>query len=174
MKPRARWLMLLLLPLISCSLIKSGGKGETKSKESKTEVVAYQEDFEPLTLNDDDIKITPMDRSGAGGAAQQKTVVVPKTEKSLNQGEMVQGFRIQLMATTNLDQATEFKKNAMVKLPEKVYLAFEGSQYKIRVGDFLKYEDAKAAKETVVANGYPDAWIVQSQVFKRPGGEIRE
>ena len=173
MKPRVLWPVFLLLPLVSCSLSQFGGKGEPKAKENKPETVAYQEDFDPLTLNDDDIKITPPDRSGAGGAAQQKTVVVPKTEKSQNPGEMVQGFRIQLMATTDENQAREIKKNAMVKLREKIYLVFEAPHYKIRVGDFLAREDAKTVLETVVSNGYPDAWIVRSQVVKAAVDESR-
>jgi hypothetical protein len=171
MKLRANWLILLLLPLIACSLLKIGGKGESKAKESKPETVAYEEDFDPLTLNDDDVRITPPDRSGAGGAAPQKTIIVPKTEKSLNQGEMVQGFRIQLMATTDENQAREIKKNAMVKLQGKTYLAFEGAQYKIRLGDFLTRDEAKSALEDIVKNGYPDAWIVRCQVVKTSGGE---
>ena len=174
MKSRANWLILLILPLVACSVLKFGGKGEPKAKESKPETVAYQEDFDPLTLNDDDIKITPPDRSGAGGAAQQKMVVVPKTEKSQNPGEMVQGFRIQLMATTDENQAREIKKNAMVKLRGKIYLVFEAPHYKIRVGDFLTREDVKTVLETVVSNGYPDAWIVRSQVYKAAGDESRE
>jgi cell division septation protein DedD len=170
MKPRARWLVFSLLPLVSCSLSQFGGKGEPKTKESKPEAVAYQEDFDPLTLNDDDIKITPPDRTGAGAAAQQRTVVVPKTEKSQSSGEMVQGFRIQLMATTSETQAREIKKNAMVKLQGKIYLVFEGAQYKIRMGDFLTRDDANGVLETVKAGGYPDAWIVRSMVVKAVGG----
>jgi hypothetical protein len=171
MNARIHWAVFLLLPLVSCSLSGLGGKGEPKTEEKKPEAVAYQEDFDPLTLNDDDIKITPMDRSGAGGAAQQRTVVVPKTDKSLNQGEMVKGFRIQLMATTNLNQATEIKKNAMVKLQGKIYLAFEAPQYKIRVGDFLSRDEAKSALADIVKYGYLDAWIVPCQVYKAAGGE---
>jgi len=171
MNTRFRWAVFLLLPLISCSLSKIAGEGEPKTGEKTPEAVIYQEDFDPLTLNDDDIKITPVDRSGAGGETQQRMVVVPKTDKSQNQGEMVKGYRIQLMATTNLNQATEVKKNAMVKLQGKIYLAFESPQYKIRVGDFLTRDEAKSALADVVKNGYPDAWIVPCQVYKPAGGE---
>ncbi len=171
MKIHTRWPVFLLLPLVSCSLSKIGGKAEPKTGEKTPEAVVYQEDFDPLTLNDDDIKIAPVDRSGTGGAAQQRTVVVPKTDKAQNQGEMVKGYRIQLMSTSNMDQATEIKKNAMVKLQGKIYLAFESAQYKIRVGDFLTRDEAKTALAEVVKNGYLDAWIVPCQVYKTAGGE---
>ena len=174
MNARFRWAVLLLLPLISCSLSGLGKKGEPKTAEKKPESAAYQEDFDPLTLNDDDIKITPVDRSGPGGAVQPRTVVVPKTDKSQAQGEMVQGFRIQLMATSNINQATEMKKNAMVKLQGRIYLAFEGAQYKIRLGDFLSHDAAKAALQEVVQNGYQDAWIVRCQVYRTAGEENGE
>jgi len=174
MNTRLRWAVFLLLPLVSCSLSKVGSKGEPKTEESKPEAVTYREDFDPLTLNDDDIKITPLDRSGAGSAAQQRAVVVPRTDKSQNQGEMVQGFRIQLLATSNLNQATETKKNAMVKLQGRIYLAFEGAQYKIRMGDFLSLAEANTVLEDVRKNGYPDAWIVRCQVSSAGGAENGE
>jgi hypothetical protein len=166
MNTRCRWAVFLLFPLLSCSLPGLGKKGEPKPEAKKPEAVTYQEDFDPLTLNDDDVKITPVDRSGAGGAAQQKTVVVPKSDKSLNQGEMIQGFRIQLLATSSLNQATETKKNAMVKLQGKIYLDHDGAQYKIRLGDFSSSDEANSVLEGVRTSGYPDAWIVKCQVFK--------
>jgi hypothetical protein len=174
MNARIRWAVFLLMPLVSCSLSRIGSKEEPKNEAKEPEAVAYQEDFDPLTLNDDDIKITPVERSGAGGAAQQRAVVVPKTDKSQNQGEMVQGFRIQLLATTSLNQATEAKKNAMVKLQGKIYLDHDGAQYKIRLGDFLSQDAAKTALQEVVEGGYADAWIVRCQVYRKAGEENGE
>jgi hypothetical protein len=174
MKSFIRLAVFLLFPLLSCSLPGLGGKGEPKPDAKKQETAAYREDFDPLTLNDDDIKITPADRSGPGGAVQQKTVVVPKTDRSQAQGEMVQGYRIQLMATTNLNQATDIKKNAMVKLQGRIYLAFEGAQYKIRLGDYLTHDAAKSALQEVIKSGYADAWIVRCQVDRAAGEERGE
>lgn len=166
MNKSCRWAVFLLFPLLSCSLPGLGKKGEPKPDAKKPESATYQEDFDPLTLNDDDIKITPVDRSGAGGGALQRTVVVPKSDKSLNQGETIQGFRIQLLATSSLNQATETKKNAMVKLQGKIYLDHDGAQYKIRLGDFSSPDEANSALEGVRKSGYPDAWIVKCQVYK--------
>jgi hypothetical protein len=174
MKTCCRWAVFLLFPLFSCSLPGLGTKGEPKPEAKKPEAVAYEEDFDPLTLNDDDVKITPVDRSGAGASTQQRTVVVPKSDKSLNQGEMVQGFRIQLLATSSLNQATETKKNAMVKLQGKIYLDHDGAQYKIRLGDFSSSDEANSALEGVRKNGYPDAWIVKCQVYKAAAEERGE
>jgi hypothetical protein len=167
-----RWLIFIVLPLVSCSLSKFGWKGEGESKNKKSGNVAYQEDFDPLTLNDDDLKIVPPAKSDQMGVGQRQMIVVPKTERT--EGQMVQGYRIQLIATTDENRAREIKKNAMLKLKEKVYLVFEAPNYKIRVGDCTTRDEAKAIQQDALANGFSDAWIVQSKVYKQTTVETVE
>ncbi len=170
------WLFLLILFLASCSLSKFGWQEgpEPKDKGEKAETVAYQEDFDPLALNDDDIKVVPLAKPGAADASQTKAVVVPKTEKAEGEGETVQGFRVQLIATTDENVAREVKKEAMLKLSNKVYLVFEAPHYKIRVGDCQSREEARAILQDATANGFPDAWIVPSMVHPKDSAESGE
>jgi hypothetical protein len=172
MPQNARWLIFLVLPLVSCSLFGPGGKGEGESKGKKSENILYVEDFDPLTLNDDDLSVVPLNKSGQTGAVQPQIILVPKTGKT--EVESVQGYRIQLIATTDENRARETKKLAMLKLKEKVYLVFGAPNYKIQIGDCLTYDDAKTVRDDAANNGFPDAWIVPSKVVKRTSGESAE
>jgi hypothetical protein len=172
MPKNARWLIFLVLPFVSCSLLGPAGRREGESRGKKSEEIPYEEDFDPLTLNDDDLNIVPSAKSGQTESVQRQVILVPKTEKT--EVESVQGYRIQLIATTDENRARETKKIAMLKLKEKVYLVFGAPNYKIQIGDCLTYDEAKAVRDEAVNNGFPDAWIVPSKVVKRTGGESGE
>ena len=163
------WMAALFFPLLSCSLSQFGWKSEQESKEKKTEKVAYQEDFDPLSLKEEEITIVPPGKNENSGANANYVYIVPKTDKS--QGEMAQGFRIQLMATTDENQAREIKKNAMLKLKGKIYLIFEAPHYKVRLGDYATRDEAKKYLEEAVRSGFQDAWIVPSKIFKQTAEE---
>jgi hypothetical protein len=173
MKRTAGWSILLVLPILACSLSQFGWKGESPKTEKEAETSAFREDFDPLTLPEEDVKVV----SRGGAAARQpvvKPIVIPKTERSQASGETVQGFRVQLIATTDENHARDVKKNAMLRLKNKVYLIFEAPHYKIRVGDCTSREEAKSILEDAVTNGFPDAWIVPSTVYKNGSGQSEE
>jgi hypothetical protein len=53
----------------------------------------------------------------------------------------------------------------MLKLKEKIYLIFESPNYKVRVGDCRSFDEAKLLKQEVIDSGFPEAWIVKSNVY---------
>jgi hypothetical protein len=165
MKQKRWWLVILAAFLSGCSQF--GWRGEPKPAEKKTETVLYREDFDPLTLNEEDVKVQA--RAGANaGQAETRSIVTPKTERTQSSGgETAQGFRVQLMATTDRNQALEIKKNAMLKLRDKIHLVYDPPHYKIRVGDCQTREQAKTIQEEAQANGFPDAWIVPSKIYRQ-------
>jgi hypothetical protein len=161
----------MFLTLFGCSLSQFGWKAEPEPKEKpKSETAVYQEDFDPLTLKDDDIVLPPKPGAGGAGGAVLQPVVIPKTERTESGGETVQGFRVQLMASTDEVQAREVKKTAMLKLSAKVYLKFEAPHYKVRIGDCTTRDEAKLVLQEAVTNGFTDAWIVPSKVHKTGEG----
>jgi len=153
----------VVLLFMGCSLSQFGWKEASSSKsKSKTTTETYREDFDPLTLNDDDVWILPSVKSGP--SSKENRIAVPKSEVSRE--EVVQGYRVQLVATKEEEQAREIKKNAMLKLSHPVYLIFEPPLYKVRVGDCTTREEAKEILEEAKQNGFPDAWIVPSTINK--------
>jgi hypothetical protein len=156
-----RVLFLIVLPLLSCSLSQFSGKSDAEKKKAGTG--SYDENFDPLSLNDDTFKVTPPHPGGDRKDVAQ-TVTVPKTERTEGE-ETIQGYRVQLAATTDENRARDLKKEAMLKLKEKIYLIFESPNYKVRVGDCKSFDEAKLLKQEIVNSGFPEAWIVKSTVY---------
>lgn len=78
--------------------------------------------------------------------------------------ETIEGFRVQLVATSDLDAANDVKARALMRFKEyKTYLDFFSPYYKVRVGDFrTKLEAFKCLKELQAV--FPDAYIVIDMV----------
>jgi hypothetical protein len=161
MKKTTILLFFIVLTLLSCSLSQFSGKSDADKNKAGTGV--YDENFDPMTLNDDTFKVTPADQGGNRGATSQP-ITVPKTEKADGIEETVQGYRVQLAATTDENRARDLKKEAMLKLKAKIYLIFESPNYKVRVGDCRTFDEAKLLKQEVTGSGFPEAWIVKSNV----------
>lgn len=75
------------------------------------------------------------------------------------------GYRVQLISTQDLYQAETIAKRAEAFFNLPVYVVFESPYYKVRVGDFLSDLDALGVERKARQNGYPNAWIVPSEVY---------
>jgi hypothetical protein len=152
--------------LISCAASKFGRKAESGPSKNESQVSPYVEDFDPNTLNDDDIN-PAMDKALIQSAKPpQSQKNVPIREKAASE-TVVNGYRIQLLATKDENQANDMKKQAILKFQDVVYLVFEAPYYRIRVGDCISEKDAKTLRDEAVRRGFPDAWIVPSKVINR-------
>jgi hypothetical protein len=121
----------------------------------------FDESFDPLSLNDDDIIIA--------GAMVEKSnpenPVVVVDEKTIPQE--VNGFRVQILATKNIETASLFEQEATERfesLEHKTYLIFEAPLYKIRVGDCKERADAENLREIAKQYGYREAFIVKCKI----------
>ena len=83
--------------------------------------------------------------------------------------ETVPGFRIQILATTEIDEANALRTE-ISNLPriDSVYVSYDSPYYKVRVGDFRSRPDANLLLKLLIESGYKDAWIVADRVFKNP------
>ncbi|MCK9409354.1 MAG: SPOR domain-containing protein [Bacteriovoracaceae bacterium] len=81
--------------------------------------------------------------------------------------ETLQGFRIQLLATNNFDDANMTRNALTVSFPNLwMYLVFEAPTYKIRVGDFVNRAEAKPLLDQFQSQGYKKAWIVPDRIIR--------
>ena len=156
-------LLFLLSLLISCA----ASKKEAKADESgKGEVVAYDESFDPLTLNDDDIVIKlekAKDNAHVeADSGKEENVVLSDKVKH------VQGYRVQIIATHDIESATFTRQRAEEQfgvMEYKTYLVYEAPQFKIRIGDAVSRSDAEKIRDLARDYGYKGAFIVRSEVI---------
>jgi len=82
-------------------------------------------------------------------------------------GNMVAGYRVQLFASNTNDGANQVASEARFKFTDQVYVEYDAPYYKVRVGDFINRSDAEILREKAKNSGYPDAWIVQTEVVAK-------
>ena len=161
------WLAVCVFFVASCSTSQFGWKTEPEGE--KKAQSGYVEDFDPLSLNDDDIVVQPREEAASTEeerSPEAEKIVVPPEKPA---EEMVQGYRVQLLATGDEVQAREVKKDAIFKLEEDVYLVFEAPLYKLRVGDCRTKREAEGLRDEAIRKGFRDAWIVPSKVYRTVG-----
>ncbi|HSD63747.1 MAG TPA: SPOR domain-containing protein [Ignavibacteriaceae bacterium] len=75
------------------------------------------------------------------------------------------GFRVQVFATDNLEQADSLKSELVQKVIMKnIYIIFDPPFYKVEVGDFTSMGDAKDLNFKLTQMGYTESRVISSTV----------
>ncbi len=88
-------------------------------------------------------------------------------QNDTTQSVKVRGFRVQIFAFSSKERAQKAKEEAQEILSLPVYIEYDPSidgPYKVRVGDFTSREEAERYKEKLRQEGYPDAFIVETEI----------
>lgn len=73
-----------------------------------------------------------------------KQAQVNKRSSMMTSSGQYKGYRIQVVSTSSRSRAQEVKTEMMNRFPDqKSYLLFQSPNFKVRVGNFLKKEDAE-------------------------------
>jgi hypothetical protein len=152
--------LLLTLLVLACA----GTKEPVKKTIDKIPESKYDESFDPLSLNDDDIVINSEKSTIATQDKPEntETILVAKKKREVN------GFRVQILATSNIETASLTEQEAtdrFDKLEQNTYLLFEAPLYKVRIGDCLKRNEAEDLRELALSFGYTGAFIVKTKVI---------
>lgn len=141
-----------------------------KETEKPTPVVdetlkKYEAEFKPSEYDPE-----PKGRSGhsglTNGDAPDSTAVEPETLTSM---ELVSGFRVQLVATTSIDEANVKKTEAEGMFPgEWIYVEYDPPTYKVRAGNFQNRSEADRFAKLASSKGFQEAWAVPERVYKQP------
>ena len=75
-------------------------------------------------------------------------------------------FRIQILASSQVDMARKEKVSAETALKHPVFMVSEQSLYKLYVGDFKTKAEAEATLPEVRKAGYKDAWVVSTKPIR--------
>uniref|UniRef100_A0A7C2K4J5 SPOR domain-containing protein n=1 Tax=candidate division WOR-3 bacterium TaxID=2052148 RepID=A0A7C2K4J5_UNCW3 len=79
-----------------------------------------------------------------------------------------EGWRVQIFAFADKSKAELAYQDAKLRLNVPVYLEYipgiDNVPYKIRVGNFQTREEAERYRDFLRENGYPDAFLVETQI----------
>jgi hypothetical protein len=146
--------------LFSVVALSCGGGGVARKPDaSKSPSIRnwdeMNESFDPNSLNDYDIEI-PEQTSSASNV--DVTFDAP-------QDSVGEGYRIQVVQTEDTAMAKDIQRDAILAFSEyEVYYDFKPPFYKVRVGDFVNWNDAEKLQQLAVRKGFKDAWIVPTKV----------
>jgi hypothetical protein len=152
------WILAGTLFFISCA----GTKEAVQDDTPKQDVYPYDESFDPLLLNDDDIVIAGEENT----QVNNNPVNDPESEK-LTALKEITGYRVQILATKNIETASLFEQEASERfknLDQKTYLIFEAPLYKIRVGDCKERLQAEELRDIAMQYGYRESFIVKTKI----------
>ncbi len=77
----------------------------------------------------------------------------------------VDGYRVLVVATDNMDAANSVRADILAKIKRKeVYISFEPPFYKVKVGDFTDLTESNNLKFRLNQLGYTEARVVQETV----------
>jgi len=117
-----------------------------------------REDLDPLSMDDYGI-----DFEESAEAQTDNWDVFGKTAQA-SRDTVGNGYRIQLIQTTEPEEAKDVQRDAILRFDEEVYMVFDPPYYKVRIGDFINWNDAETLQELAIRRGFRQAWIVRSQV----------
>lgn len=130
--------------------------------------VEQDESFDPMSLGDYEV----VEERAAGSSAQAADIdqllrgdALPD---SLKDARKVPGFRVQLIATRDVEEAHALMRNAVISFDDQVYRTFDNPYYKIRVGDYQSRFEANTIQEEAVEKGFLEAWVVRTMVWNDP------
>jgi hypothetical protein len=148
--------ILLLLPL---SVLTAQTTEDTTEAPYSAPMERFERVFNPSAYDTELYLYKKSDTLRVNGRPLDQTTAAPP--------ETLQGFRIQLLATNNFDEANTTRNELIAGFPDLwIYLVFEAPTYKIRVGDFVNRAEAKPLLDQFMAQGYRRSWIVPDRIIR--------
>ncbi len=133
-------------------------------KEKKLLLSEYEATLNPVEF---DQEIEAVQQTRHEEQKQQNPLEIPR-DSLIVQEEVVQGFRIQIFSSSNVDETTLMKNLALDKfVGDSIYVVYDAPVYKVRIGDFVNRYEANQRLPEFVEKGYRDAWIVPDRVVQR-------
>jgi hypothetical protein len=128
------------------------------------DLAVFEQDFRP---SDHDPR--PQQQPQTTGDRVPDSLAVPLETPAEESGEVVSGFRVQVLSTASIDLARSRKGELETAYPgEWFYLVYDPPTYKIRAGNFLTRMDADRFQQELSEQGYSGAWVVPERVTPNP------
>lgn len=117
-----------------------------------------REDFEPTTLGDYHIEIEDSELPPA-----TSDEFVFDSDKS-QQDSVGIGYRVQLIQTSDPEEARNVERDALLRFDAGVYRVFDPPFYKVRIGDFANWYEAEKLQKQAIQKGFREAWVIRTKV----------
>ena len=161
-----------MITLVACAGTSNDLNTKSHTQKSSDVPVEMNESFDPFELGDYDLDVQQVQRESQEeldfsfmAATDADTASLP-TE--------VPGYRVQIFASTDQEEAKTVRRDAILRFDESVYLIFNNPYYKVRIGDCLSRYVAENLQMDAEKKGYLDAWIVRTKVTVKKSEEIEQ
>jgi hypothetical protein len=95
----------------------------------------------------------------------QKQISINKRSSMLTSTGQYKGFRLQVISTRSREQAFEIKADLLTKYPEeKCYVMFQSPYFKVRIGNFVKREDAENLRKILNKSFKNGVFVVEDVI----------
>ena len=161
----------ILLPAIVLLLSGCGSSGSSQEgsvpppeeREQRVPLSRYEKTFNPSSYDDE---IAEIQRQHV--IEQERSAAENNRDSVVVESEFSQGYRIQIFATGNIDEANAMRMTAAQRITDdSLYIVFDPPVYKVRIGDFRTRAEANQRLGAVVALGFADAWVVGDKIIQR-------
>ncbi|MDP3392935.1 SPOR domain-containing protein [Sediminibacterium sp.] len=100
---------------------------------------------------------------------------INKRTAMMTSAGLYKGYRLQLISTAKRDNANQVKTDFMNRFPEqKTYTLFQSPNFKVRIGNFLKKEDAEKYRNQISKFFPKGIYIVEDTIEYTPPEEEQE
>ncbi len=152
--------------LFGCGSSGSSLKETSVAPEEREEQVPrsrYEKTFNP---SDYDVEITEIQRQHK--IEQERAAAEHRQDSVIVEASYIQGYRVQIFATGNIDEANAMRMTAVQRIIEdSLYVVYDPPTYKVRIGDYPTRAEANQKLTTIVAQGFADAWVVGDRIIQR-------
>jgi len=99
----------------------------------------------------------------------QKQAIVNKRSQMMTSNGLYKGFRLQLLSTNNRNQAFKLKYDLLTNYPDqKAYVTYQAPFFKVRLGNFLKREEAEKMRKQISKNFQTGIFLVEDAIEYTP------
>lgn len=122
----------------------------------------YEKTFDPGAYDEDVDTIIQL-------VKRQREIIEPSKIVAILPPETIQGFRVQVLFTPDIQQANRLRDELTERLTDTwTYIVHDAPYYKIRVGNHIDRPSAATMMKKLHGMGYKDAWIVPDKIIKNP------
>ncbi len=98
-----------------------------------------------------------------------KQVQINRRTAMMTSSGLYRGYRIQVISTNKRDQAFRIKAELLSRFPDqKSYTMFQSPYFKIRIGNFIKKEDAERLRKQLLKYYPQGVYVVEDAIEYTP------
>jgi len=102
----------------------------------------------------------------------QKQAQINKRTSMMTSTGQYKGYRLQVISTNSREEAFNIKSSLLVKYPgEKTYVMFQSPYFKVRIGNYIKREDAEKFRKELNKSFPNGVFIVEDAIEYTPNDE---